>query len=1324
MNAVKKIICLLVLALAMLPAASASAGSTHLFLHQFTLDGSPQPFGVDHEGNLYVLLGGKIGKFSPEGDPVNFSALAENRIDGVGGSKCPTVPSDCDATPTNGFNAPSAALDTSGGPTDGYIYVGSFVNTSNSNGYTRVQVFDKTGKYLGELDQTGAVPDSCVSFDKVCQPRGMSLDADGHIYLSYVSSPRSHIDEYAPIDANPAHDRFIGELQPSKGPGNVFAGTKFLYVRNGSWQKYSTALFHERGAVAPVDFSPEPGPFGEFNGAACTGLCYYSSAAIDPVTEDIYLLNGGGAGLHPGHILQFSENNEQIGAPFGAYQVGDINDLAIDHSGGPTDGNIYAAGSGSNTIVVFSGPVPIADATVGVTKPGHTSVEVSADIDLAGGPEVTECRVDYGPGYGYNFFTSEKGYESTTTCSPAPPYAGNTHITANLTGLNASQQYHFRVVVTNANGPSRGEDHITHTEAVLGVETGDASNVTPSSAELNGSLDPDGIPTEYHFEYGIDTGYGTVTPTEFAGSGSGTVQVGPVPIAGLQAGRTYHYRLVATNNLGTSAGADRTVRAARRPAIAGLTASDLTETSAVLRGRIDTGGADTSYHFNYGPTPAYGSSVPVPDGQLAASGGDQAVNAQISGLRPGVTYHYQLVAANKWGMTKGDDATFSYFPPEDCPNALIRQETSAGFLPDCRAYEIVSPAAAGSIQLYASDSVPGEGSEFPIVGPPANTGAAISPSRFGFYGAFGSAPGTQPPNSTVDFYVSTRTDHGWVTTYPGLKSDEALLVFNPHCSSALDQCFDFHEADLNEGGNPFDHGSGVAYLWNVDGSSAGRLPTNADSVPSADVTVGDKRASADFNHYVFSSRNVRFTPDGVIGSPGSAYDNDLSTGTVTLISLDTNGDPIAQEPSNAGDGTEFIQFQMVSNDGSHILMSTADRSGCAPEQPGCPALLHLYMRVDDSITYDVSGGRVVHYVGATENGSKVFFTSGTQMTGDDTDNSVDLYMWQESDDSITLLSQGNGNGNSDSCATSWTEACDVKLISSDRPKVDKSVSTQSGDVYFYSPEQLDPANPGILNQRNLYLYRDGTVRYVTTLDPGSSLTRFQVTPDGLHAAFITTSRLTAYDNADYKEMYTYDVAEGEVACVSCIPSGQPPYSDVRGASGGLYMTNDGRTFFTTADALAVGDTNGLYDVYEFVDGRPQLITSGTGSIDKFGGSGALLGYPTSIAGLEAVSSDGTDVYFSTFETFVSGDRNGPFFKFYDARTGGGFAEAKPALPCTAADECHGQGGSPPAELNIGTEAQLGTGGNQVRGKAKKNKHRKHRRHRRSRHKDRGGKHHG
>jgi hypothetical protein len=107
-------------------------------------------------------------------------------------------------------------------------------------------------------------------------------------------------------------------------------------------------------------------------------------------------------------------------------------------------------------------------------------------------------------------------------------------------------------------------------------------------------------------------------------------------------------------------------------------------------------------------------------------------------------------------------------------------------------------------------------------------------------------------------------------------------------------------------------------------------------------------------------------------------------------------------------------------------------------------------------------------------------------------------------------------------------------------------------------------------------------------------------------------------------------------------------------------------------------------------------------------------------GLEAVSRTGADVFFSTYETLVSEDHNGEFVKFYDARTGGGFANDPEPAPCTAADECHGEGSSAPSAAVATTGTDLGPGGNVVsHPTARHKKHRK--RHHRRRH--RGKQHH-
>lgn len=92
------------------------------------------------------------------------------------------------------------------------------------------------------------------------------------------------------------------------------------------------------------------------------------------------------------------------------------------------------------------------------------------------------------------------------------------------------------------------------------VMTGLATKVTPVSATLNGTVDPDGRETTYCFQYGTSTGYGNSTAVKSAGSGTAAISVS-TDIAGLVLNATYHYRVVATNSEGTSRGADRTFAA-------------------------------------------------------------------------------------------------------------------------------------------------------------------------------------------------------------------------------------------------------------------------------------------------------------------------------------------------------------------------------------------------------------------------------------------------------------------------------------------------------------------------------------------------------------------------------------------------------------------------------------------------------------------------------------------------------------------------------------------------------------------------------------------
>jgi len=862
--------------------------------------------------------------------------------------------------------------------------------------------------------------------------------------------------------------------------------------------------------------------------------------------------------------------------------------------------------------------------------------------------------------------------------------------------LKGGTTYHYRLVATNPEGTGVGQDEtVTTSPAVTELKTEAATELIPTGAALNGSFFGDGLETKYFFEYGVEAGvYGQTTETFNAGSPSGLTKVKPATIGGLLGHHFYHFRIVATNSFGTTYGQDEELLTPARPTIGGVSSSKVTANSAVLNAKLNPESAATKCHFEYGPTPSYGTVVPCTGPPLTGFT-EQAVKVELTGLKT-VTYHFRFVAENLYGTATSEDVTFNFYP-ETCPNEHRRQETHSTALPDCRAYELVSPSKQGSFIVFPGSAPP--------------TSYATNPSRFSFGGGFGSLPGTDPPTGfQIDNYVSTRTNNGWVTKYAGVSGEDTLAASNMVGDLGFDKVIDFNTPNSCFG-CVHEPEPVAPYVWAASGESLGRWPTNVEPVPGADFnSKGTWQTSPDFSHLAYSSNNVEWAPGGLTKAPGSAYDYNTASGTTKIISLTPSGENIPQEPGRT-EVNEWINFPgdnvysyehigeptqihpSVSTDGSHILMSTI----------GASSGVHLYMRVNDEVTYDVSQQHDVNYLGMTADGSKVFFTSNEDLTNEDTRKSTDLYMWSEATNSLKVISLGNnGSGNSDACEPvgGWTNGCSIVPVEpAAKYTGDSPIASASGDIYFYSPEQLD-GSKGLPNEENLYVYRGGQVHYVTTFEPGGYCTpnesgcsngpvgRINVSPDGNHMAFITTQRLSGYQNNGFAEMYDYEPSTERLFCVSCDPSGAPPVGGTSGSDDGLFMADDGRTFFYTPDALVPQDTNELHDVYEYVGGRPQLITAGTGSLDE-----VVTNNQERTVGLAGVSADGVDVYFSTFDVLVGQDENGQFAKYYDARTNGGFPAPPAALPCAAADECHGVGSSPPGAPKLGSTADIGSGGN-------------------------------
>jgi hypothetical protein len=112
-------------------------------------------------------------------------------------------------------------------------------------------------------------------------------------------------------------------------------------------------------------------------------------------------------------------------------------------------------------------------------------------------------------------------------------------------------------VATNCSGsyskPRIQLDHIL--SMAPSVTTGQASNLATTGATINGTVNPNGLPTTYYFQWGTTDGYGNETSSQDAGSGNISASV-YADLTGLAVSTTYHYRLVATSSAGTVRGAD------------------------------------------------------------------------------------------------------------------------------------------------------------------------------------------------------------------------------------------------------------------------------------------------------------------------------------------------------------------------------------------------------------------------------------------------------------------------------------------------------------------------------------------------------------------------------------------------------------------------------------------------------------------------------------------------------------------------------------------------------------------------------------------------
>ncbi|HZV74580.1 MAG TPA: hypothetical protein VFF79_12755 [Conexibacter sp.] len=132
------------------------------------------------------------------------------------------------------------------------------------------------------------------------------------------------------------------------------------------------------------------------------------------------------------------------------------------------------------------------------------------------------------------------------------------------------------------------------------------------------------------------------------------------------------------------------------PTVTTGSATGIAATQATLNGTVIPGNQTTTYHFEYGPTVGYGTSIPLPDGAVGSDNTSHAVAQTATSLSPGATYHYRLVATNPSGTVNGSDQVFTTLPASVAVAVAKQYEVL-----DSRPYRLrhIRPQAGGTTVL-------------------------------------------------------------------------------------------------------------------------------------------------------------------------------------------------------------------------------------------------------------------------------------------------------------------------------------------------------------------------------------------------------------------------------------------------------------------------------------------------------------------------------------------------------------------------------------------------------------------------------------------------
>jgi len=714
---------------------------------------------------------------------------------------------------------------------------------------------------------------------------------------------------------------------------------------------------------------------------------------------------------------------------------------------------------------------------------------------------------------------------------------------------------------------------------------------------------------------------------------------------------------------------------------------------------------DVTYSLEYGTSPCTvggcPSKAPVPPALLT----DKAVNVLVptavvtlEDLAPGTTYHYRFVALGSGGgpvfgidpdqggplapdALNGLDGTFTTRAVKrtqaPCLNDAFRIGPGAQ-LPDCRAYEMVSPLEKGNTDVALGISRNNTRYRLFEVNQ-----ASPSAERFTFSAttAFGEAKSA--PFSSQ--YLAQRGPGGWGTegiSPPRTESPlPTTLSFGPEIQGFSDDLCRawlrlFSVAPLTP-----DAVKKYPNLYRRDNCAEPPAYTAITTVKPPKASSGAynplliKGFSVDGDRTVFTAPD-KLHPDAPVPKAEEELLYEQTSKGLRFVCYLPSG-KATTEACTAGTmavpgASDFSPLHnAISADGSRIFFSTYSNGAIGESKPG-----RIFVRIDGKETRTVSSAvspEPAFFWTAAEDGSKAIFqfTSGPHKG--------ELYEFD-------------------------VETKDARLIA-DGVEGPMGASEEASRIYFASSEDLDGSAPAAAGDHNLYFYEadqgggsesfdfimalagddvgsmnpvtQGAAKRAVDLLPAFRAAR--VTPDGLHATLMSAASPTptGYDNRDPEtgkaapEVYRYDAAVSELHCVSCNPTGARPAAgtidegifaaarlqgwEALGHAPRVISDDGSRVFFESHEALVAEDANGTWDVYQWEElGKGTCTTEQPTFTDATGGCVDLISSgqsPSRSLFLDADPS-GDNVFFGTQSSLVGPDYG--LNDVYVARVGGGF----------------------------------------------------------------------